>query len=145
MPIDDPISALQTIDNNDARLTTPISGIAKQFLSALALLAPPGTEFLKAGFETALVWLETRKEENRKEFEFVLAAEMRYIADRVNRLREEHEEHRRFIAECMPGLLLDGLLKAETIRKKERIARLARVLANAVGLWPLKDADYLED
>jgi hypothetical protein len=58
---------------------------------------------------------------------------------------KESEEHRKFVAENLPGLVLDGMRRAEGVRAKHRIKRLARILVHAAEVGPRDSADYAEE
>jgi hypothetical protein len=77
MAIDDPISALETLDRSDERQRSPVCGLSKQFLAVVELLAPPGAEFALGSFEAAVDWLNCRAESSREEFMKVFADELR--------------------------------------------------------------------
>ena len=145
MPIDDPISALEALDRSDERQRSPVSGLSKQFLAVVKLLAPPGTEFALGSFAAAVDWLNYRAESSREEFMKVFADELRYCGAKVQRLLGENKEQRRFIEEELPGLTVDALRRAEKCRAKERIGRLARILSHAASTGALDGADTIED
>ena len=145
MPIDDPISALEALDRSDERQRSPVSGLSKQFLAVVKLLAPPGTEFALGSFAAAVDWLNCRAESSREEFMKVFADELRYCGAKVQRLLGENKEQRRFIEEELPGLTVDALRRAEKCRAKERIGQLARILSHAASTGALDGADTIED
>jgi hypothetical protein len=128
MPIDDPISALQSLNASDESQRSPVSRFAKQFLGIVKLFAPPETEIPIAGSEAAVDWVSRRQDKNREELLAVIAEEVKYRGSQIEELRTTSDEHRRFIEEEMPGLVLDGLRRAEQTRAKERIRRLGRIL-----------------
>jgi hypothetical protein len=145
MPIDDPISALQALNASEERQHSPISKYAKQFLAAIKLFAPPGTEFTLAALEAAITWTDRREDQNRNEFIHVIAEETTRHRSQIDQLLAESENHRRFMADEMPRLVLDGLRRAEQASTKERIRRMARIVTNAVKVGPAKGADYIEE
>src|ERR1035438_10155056 len=76
MPIDDPMSVLQSLNASDERQRSPVSRVAKQFLTLLKLL--PGTGFTLDGIGTVVEWLGQREEANRQELVAVIAEELKY-------------------------------------------------------------------
>jgi hypothetical protein len=145
MPIDDPISALQSLNDSDERQHSPVSRFAKQFLGIVKRFAPPGTEIPLASIEAAVGWLGQRAERNREELLDTIAEEMKYRGDQIERLLATSEEHRRFMADEVPGLVLYALRRAEQSRAKERIRRLGRILVHAAEAGPKDGADYVEE
>jgi hypothetical protein len=144
MPADDPITALQALNASDDRQGLPVPDIANDFLRGLRLFYPV-TAVPAVAVEGALHWVSRRKHANRDELVGVLAEEMKYRGKQIEHLVEASEEHRRFMADEMPGLLLDGLRKAETARAKGRVAHLARILAHTAEAGPRTGADYAEE
>jgi hypothetical protein len=57
----------------------------------------------------------------------------------------ENDDHRKYVSESLPGLLLDGLRRAESVRAKDRVRRLARILIHATEIGPHDSADYVEE
>jgi hypothetical protein len=144
MPIDDPTSALQSLNDSEDRQRSPISKYAKQFLRAVKLFCPGG-ELPLAAVEAASEWVGRREEENRKELVDVIAQELQYRGNQIDILLAESGEHRRFMEEEMPALLLDALRRAEQTRAKDRIRRLGHILVNAAEVGHENGADYVED
>jgi hypothetical protein len=145
MPIDDPISALESLDRSDERQQSPVSRLSKPFLAIVKLLAPPGTEFALGTFEAAADWLNGRAESNRQEFVKVVAEELKYCAASIQKLLGENEAQRKFVEDELPGLTVDALRRAEQCRARERIARLARILSHAASTGARDGADSIED
>jgi len=56
-----------------------------------------------------------------------------------NRLEKLGEDHARFLREEFPVLVLDAIEKAEQTRSKERIERIARIVAHAAVEPPAPD------
>jgi hypothetical protein len=145
MAIDDPISALQSLNASDDRQGSPVSRFAKEFLGIVKLFAPPGAEIPLAGLEAVTEWLSARAEKNREELLDAVAEEIKHRGAQIEQLRATSEEHRRFMADEMPGLALDALRRAEQTRAKERIRRLGRILVHAAQVGPKDGADYAEE
>jgi hypothetical protein len=145
MPIDDPISLVQSLDANDERQTSPVTGIAGHFLRIVESLAPTGSAIPIAALRGAADWLGKRRAENRAQLVDVMVDELKYHETQILRLVAEGKEQQRFIADEMPGLILDGLLRAEHTRASDRIHRLGRMLANAAEIGSSDGADVVED
>src|ERR1019366_9621420 len=116
MPIDDPISALETLDQSDERQRSPVSRFARPIFAIAKLLAPPGGEFAGSTVEAAVDWLNGRAESNRQEFIKVLSDELKYCSARIQNLLGENEAQRRFVQDELPGLTVDALRRAEQCR-----------------------------
>jgi hypothetical protein len=146
MTIDEPISALQSLNASDERQRSPISRFAKPFL-VIARQFAPGGDLTLGGIESVIDWLNDRAERNCQELVDVMAEELKYCGRQIKALVDQSEAHRRFMADEMPGLLLDGLRRAEQVRKKDRIHRLARILVHAVEVGPREPegADVAEE
>ena len=93
----------------------------------------------------AVDWLGNRRAENRAQLVDVMVEELKYHESQILRLVAEGKEQQRFIADEMPGLILDGLRRAEQTRAKDRIRRLGRILANAAEVGSRDGADLIED
>ena len=145
MPIDDPISALQAANANDDRQRSPALRLAKPFLTIARLLAPPCIAVTLGGIHAAVEWLGGREEENRQFLVDAIAEEMKYCESRIRQLISTSEEHRRFMADEMPGLVLDALRRSEQTRSKERISRLGHILGRAAEFGPRDGADHVEE
>jgi hypothetical protein len=145
MSIDDPISALETVDRSDERLRSPVSRFVRPFLAILKLLVPPDTKVALGGVEAAADWLHRLPEANREEFVKVFAEEIKYCTATVQKSLQENESQRRFVEDELPGLTLDALHRAEQCRAKERIARLARILTRAASTGAQDGADEIEN
>jgi hypothetical protein len=145
MAIDDPRSALQTLNDSDARQRSPVSRFAKHFLAIMKLFAPPEAQFTIEGLEAAVEWTDGRAAGNRDEFVRVLADEVKYCGGQVQKLLVESESQRRFIEEELPVLAIDALRRAEQCRAKSRITRLARILTNASAHGSHDGADVVEE
>lgn len=57
MSIDDPVSALQALNESEERQRSPVQDYAKYFLDIVKLFAPPGTKLPIGGISAALGWL----------------------------------------------------------------------------------------
>ncbi len=145
MPIDDPMSALQAVNANDDRQRSPASRLVKPFLTIARLLVPPGIDVTLGGIQVAGEWLSGREEENRQSLVDAIAEEMKYCESRIQQLISTSEDHRRFMADEMPGLVLDALRRSEQTRSKERISRLGHILGRAAEFGPRDGADHVEE
>lgn len=143
MAIDEPISALQNLNASDERQRSPILSLSSDFLRLIKLLAPVGSEIPLSALEGAVDWLSRRSAENRAELVNVIAEELKFRATQIERLLNTSEEHRRFMADEMPALVVDALRRAEQARAKDRIRRLGRILVHAAEVG--NGADYAEE
>jgi hypothetical protein len=145
MPADDPISALQALNESDARQRSPVRSFAKRFLEIIKLFSPPGTEFTLDGISAALDWLDRQSTENLSDLVRVLADELKYRGAQIERLMHTSEAHRKFVAEDLRGLVLDGMRRSEGVRDRNRIKRLGRILVHAAEVGRRDLADYAEE
>jgi hypothetical protein len=143
--VDDPISALQSLNASDQRQGSPVLPFAQQFLQIVRLFSPANLDLSLNGIQAALDWLSHRNEKNRQELVDVIAEEVKRHSKDILLLLDRSEEHRRFMAEEMPGLVVDALRRAERIRAKERIRRLGRILVHAIQHGPQNGADQAEE
>jgi hypothetical protein len=141
----DPVAALQALNASDDRQRSPVQRYAKHFLNIIKLFAPPEAALAMSGVAAVVEWLNQRSHQNLSELVDVVAAELRLRAGQIDQLKEASDEHRRFIEEEMPGLILDCIVKAENLRTKDRIARLARILVHAAEVGPRDRGDYVEE
>jgi hypothetical protein len=145
LPSDDPISQIQGLNESDERLRSPIHRFAKPFLEIIKLFSPPGSEVTLGGIAAVLRWLDQRASDNLSTLVGVLVEELEYRGAQIQQLMEESEEHRKFVAEDLPGLALDALRRAEGVRAKRRIKRLARILIHAAEIGRQDLSDYAEE
>jgi len=145
MSIDHPPDAIQALNASDDRQRSPVSKQAKYFLEVAKLFAPPGAGFILGAAKVVADLIGRREEANRREFLDSVAEELKYRAGQIQTLVAESAEHRRFMEEEMPGLLLDAVRRAEQARARERIARMARILLRAAELGPVDGADFAEE
>lgn len=144
MPIDDPVSALQSLNASDERQRSPISRFSKPFL-AIAKLVAPGAAFGLAGVEAAVNWVDGRDESSRQELVTILADELKHTGVMIQKIILDNEAQKRFLEDDLPGLTVDALRRAEQCRAKDRIARLARILAHAAEIGARDGADLVEE
>ena len=136
--IDDPISSLQSLNASDERQQSPVLDFADDFLRIVRLLTPAGTDIPVSAIEGAVGWLSRRRSENRAELVDAMAEELKHRGKQIQQLFKESEEHRRFTADETPGLVLDGLRRAEETRARERVRCLGRILVHAAEVDPRK-------
>jgi len=74
-----------------------------------------------------------------------MVEELKYHENQIQRLMAEGKEQKRFIEDEMPGLVLDGLRRAEQTRAKDRIRRLGHILVKAAEVGSQDGADLVED
>jgi hypothetical protein len=145
MPADDPISALQALNESDERQRFPGHRFARFFTDIIKLFSPPGTEFTVDGIFAALDWLDRQSTENLWELIRILAGELKYRGAQIEKLMQASEAHRKFVAEDLPGLVLDGMRRSEGVRARGRIKRLARILVRAAEVGRRDLADHAEE
>lgn len=150
MNIDDPQKALEAQLEAEERAQSPIlrfvPGLARALEALPTELLP--TEF--ASLATATKWfakvassfIEKERDERREALLDELSAELHWVK---RKLREVTEEHAAFMRGEYPGLVLDALEKAEQTRARERIRRIARIVANAAANGPARPADITEE
>lgn len=141
---DNPVEALQALNESDARQRVPIPKYTREITQLVGLFGKKGATVSRlAG--VALSLLTRREEENRQELVNAIADELKYCAERIEKLSVESEEHRIFMESELPALVLDGFRRAEQSRAKDRIQRLGRVLVHAALSGPSEGADTVED
>ncbi len=139
MAVDDPISQAENLIASDER-QEPI-GLAKN-LAEVAALLPPVSAVLGPFPGLISKWLSRHREENRDYMVAVLKNEVKRLRNDVDGLSEEQKTF--YDKDYMP-LVLDGLKKSEDLRAKERIARIAKILAYAAEQGPTRSPDYTEE
>jgi len=133
--IDDPISAAEWILANEELERSLVQRYAGQIAACL-----PGS------VAKALSKLLREEEADKLAFMVgVLAAELRRVSAQVEELMNASEAHRAFAHEDWPALLKDGLRRAEQTRAKDRIARIAIILSNALVEEAVPAADDVEE
>src|SRR5882672_9914548 len=59
---------------------------------------------------------------------------------------QQSDAYRKFIGDELPGLLLDGLRKAEVTRSTNRVRRIAQILGNSIaGRSNFRPTDRIEE
>jgi len=90
-------------------------------------------------FSKALESLVNKKKAENRDFLFqTVLDELEKLLDREPKFSDEHKQ---WVRDEFPGLLVEGLRRAEETRSRERIARLAKVIRNAVDFGPKQPAD----
>jgi hypothetical protein len=131
MRIDDPLDAVKKLREADERERNPVT----QRLARLASELIPG-----AG--SILDFIDTHREENCDLLIQTLEDLLRGLLARFDKLDARHRE---FLQNDFSSLLMDGLKKAETLRSKERVERVARILASAANEGPSLPPDDTEE
>lgn len=150
MNIDDPQKALAAQLDAEQREESPFTGIVSGL--ARVLEAVP-VEILPQEFRTPLLtgkwfanvaasFLGKARAERREAFIDVLATELQYVKEKLAEVTKEHVD---FMREHFPGLVVDSLEKAEQTRSRERIERIARIVANAAERGGEKPPDLSEE
>ena len=150
MTIDDPQKALEAQIEAEERAESPIV----RFVPGLArVLEAIPTELLPQHFggpasltklfaKIASSFISKEREERRKALIDMLSSELHWLK---GKLLEITSQHAAFMRDEFPGLVLDALEKAEQTRTRERIKRIARIVANAAVRGPAKPADITEE
>ena len=131
--LDDPIK--QAENQIAADVASPVA----QGVAEIAALVPGLTSVLGVAVQR---WIERRRYENQAYLIEVLKSELVRVRGRLAELMQKHPE---FWRDDFILLLLDGLKKAENVRAKERIERIAMILAHAAVTGPFQSADCTEE
>jgi len=129
MPIDDPIAQTKALIESDERQQSAGSKVVAGLLKLCR-----ATPLLKGAFgsltplDSIADLIKDRREENIAYLLDVVTAEVQRISTSVTTLSDEC---RGFVERDWMNLVLDGLAKAQQIRAKDRIQRMAQVLAHA--------------
>jgi hypothetical protein len=59
----------------------------------------------------------------------------------LDREQEFTEQQKRWVRDELPGLLAEGIARAEQARGREKVIRLAKVIGHAIAIGPLGSAD----
>ncbi len=146
MSIDNPIEAAESLIASDERSASPVLRHAKSFASLLKLLVPaefPGLGLTVNGIDYAAEILDAKARGNRDYLLGVVAQEVKTLGPRLQ--KSFGDSHRKFLEEEFPGLVLDGLRKAEQTRAKERLDHLGRILVHAAESGRQADGDLIEE
>ena len=135
MAIDDPIDAAEALIHSDQRQETTVLEVVASLGGAFL---DPRSKLLEFFGSVA----SRRSEENRNLLLDVLKEEVQKMKGQLETLSEDH---RRFVEEEFPGLVCDGLQKSQDVRAKERVKRIARILAGALKEGPEVAADETEE
>ena len=144
MSIDDPISAIQTLNQSDEIQRSPVSRYAKYFFPIVKNVRRARSESHGKQRRAVMGWLNGTAEERMGDLVAVLADEMKQRGTQIDKLIARDQEQRRFVEEELPGLTLDALRRAEQCRAKDRVARLAKILAHAAEAGAQDGADAVE-
>jgi hypothetical protein len=150
MSIEDPLDVSEAIVAAEERADSPLAKYAPD-LAGIGEVVP--VELLPDALShTALAvkslvsvfgWAVRKREEERRRY---LADTVRDELKRVRaKLEQLDQEYRRFVQDEFWGLVTDGLQKAERTRSTSRIARIAKILANAAIEGPTRPADMTEE
>ncbi len=150
MAIDDPLDAAEGIIAAEQRGDSQLAHYAKDLSDIFAALPTELVDVVHTGplwvlepmGKLASWYLRKHEEARRRYLTEVLVQELRWVRERVGQM---DAEHRRFMREEFPSLVLDVLLIAERTRAKERIARMGRILAASAKVGPAMTADEVEE
>jgi hypothetical protein len=130
--IDDPIKAVESLIASDERLRSPITD---KLVTIAKELRIPGASTLSG-------LIERRRRANWELLLRTAILELRYLIEHFDGLEAKHKE---FLKNDFGDLVVDALSKAERLRAKERVARIALILANAAEVGPSTDLDLTEE
>jgi len=130
--MENPIRAAKKVTEADER-QLPSEMVVKAE-KILGLIFPAATPFSKP-LESLV---NRRKQQNRDLLFQTVLEELEKLLDREQTFSDEHQ---RWVRDEFPGLLVEGLHRAEETRSRQRIVRLAKVIRNAVKLGPAQPAD----
>jgi len=150
MAIDDPLDAAENRVAAEQRAEFALAPYGRDLCDILYALP---TSLLPTGFAGfldigkgfvggAAWWLRRTEDERRRYLVEVVVQELRWLKNQFTNLTEEH---RRFVQEELPALMLDGLQKAERTRSRERLARMGKVLGASAKNGPAMMADEVEE
>ena len=131
MPIDDPISAIQRQVEGELREASPVTDYVLGFAAEI---------FPSVGKLRDI--LQRHREEHQRLFMETVFGELKRLWSKSDALTEEH---RKFLCGDFLGLLIDGIKKAEDVRAKERIVRLAKIVTGTAQRWPEVDLNDSEE
>ena len=132
MEMENPIRAARQVIEADER-DLPSKTVMK-IEKLLGIAIPPA-----APFSRALETLVGRKKAENRDFLFqIVVGELEKLLDQEMKFSDEHK---RWVHDGFPGLLVEGLRRAEETRSRERIVRLAKVIRSALEFGPIQPAD----
>jgi len=141
MSVDDELSAIKSLNDSEERNRSPVANYAKDAIAAIGVVVPP----LGAALGVIANALDRREASNREELVSALLKKVREHSGILARLTAQSEEHARFSKEEFPGLVVEGLRRAESVRSIKRIQRFAAVLASSLQVGPRDGADFVEE
>ena len=136
MSIDDEIEAARTQIEYDK--ASPVPKVVTSVLEGLAAVGvtplKPVAFLMKKLFE--------QREENTA---YLLEATISKLQRLQIKIEKLSDEHRRFIEEQLPRLLLEAVSKAERTGSKERVDRLSRIVVHTVAQGPPADLEEVDE
>jgi hypothetical protein len=150
MSIDDPQKALEAQLEAEERAESPlrrfVPGLAQVLEVLPTELLPPGfsvpATFTKRFAKIASTFIGKERDERREALITELSAELHWVKGKLHEVTGQHAD---FMRNEFPGLVLDGLEKAEQTRTRGRIKRIGRIVANAAVSGPGRPADITEE
>jgi hypothetical protein len=118
---------------------------AELFLKALKCLPLARSAIESSGVDVLIEHLASRERDNLELLVNVLADEVQRLEPQVRELITKSDEHRLFVMQDLPHLILDAMERVRRVRARDRIRRIACILAHSVGVVPVADADYIEE
>ena len=136
MNIDDPIRAARAQVAAD-EYPVPIELGGR--IANLICRAGPAGQLIGVALNAALA---KKKEENQDYFIEVLLEEVPRLNHQLDHISEEHK---RFVTEELPGVILEGVRRARETRASGRIRRMALIVANSAAFGPNQPADKADE
>lgn len=136
MAITDPVDALQQQFENEDRASNPVLSCLARVASELGVPWPADK-----ALGSIVGWLNRNRVERIELLVGAVIQKIKAQEECIQRLTTRTEQQR----EEWLGLVLDGMKKAENTRAKERIHRMAAILANSLILKPTPKADETEE
>jgi hypothetical protein len=119
-------AAKQAIEADERQLPSEFVQKTEKILGLVLPAAAPFSRVLES-------FVNKRKQENRDLLFQTVVDELEKLLDREIKFSEDHKQ---WIRDEFPGLLLEGLSRAEQTRSRDRIVRLAKVIRNALEVGP---------
>jgi hypothetical protein len=141
MPADDPLSSIQYLNEREERSRSPLWQYAKDAIALIGAVVPAAGMFLGA-IENSL---DRREAANRAELISTLVDEVQRHAKALASFLAANEANAHFLRDEFPGLVVEAVRRAETVRSTERIHRFASILRHSLELGPTDGADYVEE
>jgi hypothetical protein len=150
MAIDSPLDAAEEQIAAEKRTESGLAVYGRDVSEILGAFPtgvfPPGmglaVETLKFSFKAVALYLRKTEDRRRRYLSETVVDELRWLQGKLTAIEAEH---RRFINEEFPGLVLHALQRAERTRAQSRIKRMGKVLGTSARRGPDLPADEVEE